>query len=188
MWASAPTNNNRTPYSTSVGGDAHIAPPIGVQSPTFQTISGSGGARRDDSACKPPCLSLRERCPSGARTERGTAERSPKACKPLSVTCGDSSPKGRAKGLLHKHEKWSVSVPIRSINCFTAPHQRMALSLSHRVRGSQAANKIRSVFCGGVYAAKNTLRVTQCHSPAVGGARRGVQRIPLPQKGCALLR
>ena len=29
---------------------------------------------------------------------------------------------------------------------------------SHRVRGSEAANKIQSVFCGGVYAAKNTLR------------------------------
>ena len=33
--------------------------------------------------------------------------------KALSVTFGDSSPRGRAKGLMH--EKWSVSVPIRSI-------------------------------------------------------------------------
>ena len=29
---------------------------------------------------------------------------------------------------------------------------------SHRVRGSGAANKIQSVFCGGVYVAKNSLR------------------------------
>ena len=35
------------------------------------------------------------------------------------VACGDSSPRERAK----QHEKWSVSVPIRSINCFTAIHQ-----------------------------------------------------------------
>ncbi len=61
-----------------------------------------------------PCLSLWERWPSAARTERvlplplgEVAERSEdgegkqKGCKPLSVTCGDSSPKGRAKGLWH---------------------------------------------------------------------------------------
>ena len=39
-----------------------------------------------------PCLSLWERWPSAARTERANG-------KTLSVTCGDSSPKGRAKGL-----------------------------------------------------------------------------------------
>ena len=48
--------------------------------------------------------------------------------KTLSVTCGDSSPKGRAKGLrpLHSmlHEKWSVSVSIRSIDCFMNTHLR----------------------------------------------------------------
>ena len=42
-----------------------------------------------------PCLSLWERWPSAARTERVNK----KDCKALSVTCGDSSPKGRAKGL-----------------------------------------------------------------------------------------
>ena len=50
---------------------------------------------------------------------------------------------------------------------------------SHRVRGPQAANKLKSVFCGGVYVAKNTLRGVQCRSPACGGARRGTQRNPL---------
>ena len=30
------------PLPTSVGGDAHIAPPIGVNAPTFCTVSGSG--------------------------------------------------------------------------------------------------------------------------------------------------
>ena len=38
-----------------------------------------------------PCLSLCERWPSAARTERVNK----KDCKALSVTCGDSSPKGR---------------------------------------------------------------------------------------------
>ena len=32
-----------------------------------------------------------------------------------------------------------------------------------------AANQLKSVFCGGVYAAKNTLRETQCRSPAACG-------------------
>ena len=41
-----------------------------------------------------PCLSLWERWPSAARTERQTM-----TIPALSVTCGDSSPKGRAKGL-----------------------------------------------------------------------------------------
>ena len=42
-----------------------------------------------------PCLSLWERCLSEAKTERVYAERD---CKALSVTCGGSSPKGRAGG------------------------------------------------------------------------------------------
>lgn len=42
----------------------------------------------------------------------------------LSVTFGDSSPKGRAKRVYPViYEKWSVSVPIRSIHYFTAIHQ-----------------------------------------------------------------
>ena len=42
----------------------------------------------------------------------------------LSVyTFGDSSPRGRAKGLcLVIYEKWSVSALIRSIDCFTTTH------------------------------------------------------------------
>ena len=52
------------------------------------------------------------------RSEDGEGET--RGCKALSVTCGDSSPRGRAKGLYpYWHEKWSVSVPIRSIHCFT---------------------------------------------------------------------
>ena len=50
-----------------------------------------------------PCLSLWERWPSAARTERVNNDHSillfEKGCEALSVTCGDSSPKGRAKGL-----------------------------------------------------------------------------------------
>ena len=41
--------------------------------------------------------------------------------KALSVTCGDSSPKG-AQGIVYWHKKWSVSVSIRSI-LFTATPQ-----------------------------------------------------------------
>ena len=36
------------------------------------------------------------------------------------------------------------------------------LKMSHSVRGSQAANKMKSVFCG-VYAAKNSLRCALRH-------------------------
>ena len=100
-----------------------------------------------------PCLSLWERWPSAARTERANK----KDCKALSVTCGDSSPKGRADELVgiiapapqgratgrraggryrnhspmacppfHRRlaEKWSVSLVIRSILCLITAHQR----------------------------------------------------------------
>ena len=54
------------------------------------------------------------------RSEDGEGKRGRKA---LSVTFGDSSPRGGAKGLcLVIYEKWSVSVPIRSIDCFTTTH------------------------------------------------------------------
>ena len=39
------------------------------------------------------------------------------------------------------------------------------LKKSHRVHGSQAANQLKSVFCGGVYAAKNTLRASGVSQP-----------------------
>ena len=53
----------------------------------------NGGAFRHRGAIElPPCLFLRERRLSEAKTERENRE------KALSVTCGDSSPKGRAKG------------------------------------------------------------------------------------------
>ena len=41
------------------------------------------------------CLSLWERWLSGAKTERANAAGD---CKALSVSCADSSPRGRAKG------------------------------------------------------------------------------------------
>ena len=44
--------------------------------------------------CIPSCLSLWERCLSEAKTERGDRV----TAKPLSAACGDSSPRGRAKG------------------------------------------------------------------------------------------
>ena len=53
--------------------------------------------------------------------------------------------------------------------------------MSHRVRGSQAANQMKSVFCGGVYAAKNTLRVVECRSHAYGLAK--TQRTFFIKKG-----
>ena len=60
-------------------------------------------------------------------------------------------------------------------------------SLSHRVRGPQAANKIKSIFRGGVYVAKYSLRGAECRSPdACVGARRGAQRNPSMKKGKAL--
>ena len=55
----------------------------------------------------PPCLSLWERWPSAARTERvNVHDTNIKRRKALSVTFGDSSPRGRAKGA------FSVCAPI----------------------------------------------------------------------------
>ena len=48
------------------------------------------------------------------------------------------------------------------------------LKKSHRVHGSQAANQLKSVFCGGVYVAKNTLRASGVSQPR--RKRRGKAR------------
>ena len=48
------------------------------------------------------------------------------------------------------------------------------LKKSHRVRGSGAANQLKSVFCGGVYVAKNTLRASGVSHPR--RLRRGKAR------------
>ena len=94
-----------------------------------------------------PCLSLWERWPSEARTEWVYAD----GCKTLSVTCGDNSSRGRAKGGLRRctggyrrtysrrgsqggaprsivywQEKWSISAAIRSTLCFMTTHQTPA--------------------------------------------------------------
>ena len=57
--------------------------------------------------------------PMGEVAERSEDGEGKWGCHTLSVTFGDSSPKGGAKGACPViYEKWSVSVPIRSINCF----------------------------------------------------------------------
>ena len=45
------------------------------------------------------------------------------------------------------------------------------LKKSHRVHGSQAANQLKSVFCGGVYVAKNTLRAAPPLAAGQGAER-----------------
>ena len=49
------------------------------------------------------------------------------------------------------------------------------LKKSHRVHGSQAANQLKSVFCGGVYVAKNTLRKRSVAAPPLA-AGQGAER------------
>ena len=57
--------------------------------------------------------------PLGEVAERSEDGEGKWGCHTLSVTFGDSSPKGGAKGACPViYEKWSVSIPIRSINCF----------------------------------------------------------------------
>ena len=58
--------------------------------------------------------------PLGEVAERSEDGEGILGCNTLSVTFGDSSPKGGAKGSVPRyiacwHEKWSVSVSIRSI-------------------------------------------------------------------------
>ena len=62
--------------------------------------------------------------PLGEVSERSEDGEGKLGCKALSVTFGDSSPRGRAKGVYPTtYEKWSVSVSIRSIHYFTTTHQ-----------------------------------------------------------------
>ena len=73
----------------------------------------------------------------GGRAQRGRRGKTmtisfENGCTALSVTCGDSSPKGRAGELdpvtsvtsYVGMKKWSVSVLIRSIDCFVSPHRK----------------------------------------------------------------
>ena len=101
-------NNGRAPsQSPSV-----TALPMGEPRRLRATSSNEtrcAGLSFEETACAPqrildtlrtPCLSLWERWPSAARTERadnGRAAAFKKGCKALSVTFGDSSPRGRAK-------------------------------------------------------------------------------------------
>ena len=80
-----------------------------------------GGAQWDN---EPRPLPL----PMGEVAERSEDGEGKLGCNALSVTCGDSSPRGGAKGLcLVIYEKWSVSVLIRSIHCFLTTHQKRRL-------------------------------------------------------------
>ena len=55
--------------------------------------------------------------------------------------------------------------------------------MPRRVRGSQAAKKVKFVFCGGVYVAKNTLRVESVFCPPAAGKIRGSERNLVVKKG-----
>ena len=48
----------------------------------------------------------------------------------------------------------------------------------HRVRAAHGANKVQSVFRGGVYAAKNTLRGVKCRRPAKLAKARNAAKSP----------
>ena len=50
--------------------------------------------------------------------------------------------------------------------------------MSRRVRAAPGANKVKSVFCGGVYVAKDTLRAAR--------KMRGSERIPFAKKADGL--
>ena len=87
-------------------------------------------------------------------------------CKALSVTRGDSSPKERATELSPRytaywHEKWSVSVPIRSITCFSTAHQkggRQRLSAAQDDRAAGAAGEAGQELEGRAHTAAGAAR------------------------------
>ena len=48
--------------------------------------------------------------------------------------------------------------------------------MSHRGRAAPGANKVKFIFRGGVYVAKNSLRGAECRRLAFGQSRRAAQR------------
>ena len=64
--------------------------------------------------------------------------------------------------------------PFRTIQAAGDEAPAACLKKSHRVHGSQAANQLKSVFCGGVYVAKSTLRASGVSQPR--RLRRGKAR------------
>ena len=57
--------------------------------------------------------------------------------------------------------------------------------LSHRVRGPGASNKLKSIFCGGVHVAKNTLRGASLGPEELASADPTVDVGPVSQAGYA---
>ena len=68
---------------------------------------GGEGHRKSSLSTSSACLSLWARLLSAAKTGKAAMsiakDTPPEGCKTLSVTCGDSSPRGRAKGLRPLH-------------------------------------------------------------------------------------
>ena len=83
----------------AVGGRCVGAP---LRSPEIASLSTGG-----------PCLSLWERWPSEECSQFNFIAQ--KACKPLSVTSGDSSPKGRAKGGVEPRPYECHSEPVTDV-------------------------------------------------------------------------
>ena len=83
--------------------------------------------------------------------------------------CGRSTPP----------EAWTSPIypliSLRTVKKQTRRNSRRVLICQKVSQSSRlwSLEKIQSVFCGGAYAAKNTLRAAQCRSAAYSGARRG---------------
>ena len=93
-----------------------------------------------------------------------------------SLTCGDSSPRGRAKGLYPTlrsilARKWSVSLPTRSIHCFTATHQRGSFL---RAAPHNSSRSLRQDFCSNSKFRKwrNTVCISHFRNCGSGAKRR----------------
>ena len=97
---------------------AHFYTPFGV--PCEHPLPLPLGEMAERSEC-PKGRSTREYIlplPLGEVAERSEDGEGKPGRDALSVTCGDSSPGGRAKGGVPRYEKWSVSASIRSIRYF----------------------------------------------------------------------
>ncbi len=64
-----------------------------------------------------------------------------------------------------------------------ALHKLLRFPVSQSSRRRSGANKLKSVFCGGVYVAKNTLRGESVFCPPAAGKTRGSERNSLTCKG-----
>lgn len=161
----SPRHSTAKPLLTSVGAASPTPRASNVQAPTFQSVSGSG-------ASVETILNLGTILPKIPLVDRKGRYTVVSADSRHAFRCFSRA--GEVPRRRHGQADLPANLPSHGKKQ-TRRNSRRVLICQKVSQSSRlwSLEKIQSVFCGGAYAAKNTLRAAQCHSAAYSGARRG---------------